>query len=143
MADLQITIDDGPEPVDKGLNPILAELEKRKVVAAFFCIGQEMKTSPDAVKTILKKNHVIGNHSFDHLEPKTSGFMNDQILESFKKAHQQLITIAGVEMKHWRALSNRVYFWLSLTFGEWLTASFLKGAVALFRLSRPVKNSST
>ena len=45
---LQVTIDDGPEPVAAALTPILDELARRSQAAAFFNLGQEMRTSPAA-----------------------------------------------------------------------------------------------
>jgi peptidoglycan/xylan/chitin deacetylase (PgdA/CDA1 family) len=58
MANLQITIDDGPDPVT-ALNAMLDELAKRKVVAAFFNLGEEVKANPGATQTILRKGHIL------------------------------------------------------------------------------------
>jgi peptidoglycan/xylan/chitin deacetylase (PgdA/CDA1 family) len=59
---LQLTFDDGPEPVASALTPILAEVARRKIVAAFFNLS-----------TIAAQGHVLGNHSWDHLMPHTKG----------------------------------------------------------------------
>jgi Polysaccharide deacetylase len=67
LAELQITIDDGPEPVRTALNPILDELAARSLVAAFFNLGEEVKANPGATQMILRRGHVLGNHSWDHL----------------------------------------------------------------------------
>jgi peptidoglycan-N-acetylglucosamine deacetylase len=103
MANLQITIDDSPDPVT-ALNAMLDELAKRKVVAAFFNLGQEVEADPGATQTILRKGHVLGNHSWDHLEPHTSKFSDVAVLDQFKRT-QDVVSKAtsGLTMKHWRA----------------------------------------
>ena len=100
---LQITVDDGPEPVANALDGILAEIKTRGVKAAFFNLGQEVKTSPAATKKIKDEGHVLGNHSWDHLMPKTSGYIDDQIKKQFADTHAEVITATGVTMAHWRA----------------------------------------
>ena len=100
---LQITVDDGPDPVASGLDGILAEIKSRGVKAAFFNLGQEVKTSPAATKKISDEGHVLGNHSWDHLMPRTSGFTDAQIKKQFDDTHAEVITAASITMKHWRA----------------------------------------
>jgi peptidoglycan/xylan/chitin deacetylase (PgdA/CDA1 family) len=103
---LQLTFDDGPEPVDLALIPILAELSRRELVAAFFNLGQEVKSSRAAAKMIVQQGHVLGNHSWDHLEPRTSDYMNKDIIDQFQRAHDEVKAATGVVMKHWRAPRN-------------------------------------
>jgi peptidoglycan/xylan/chitin deacetylase (PgdA/CDA1 family) len=103
MADLQITIDDGPEPVATALEPILDQLDELEVVAAFFVVGKEVRRSPDAAARICSRGHVLGNHSWDHLSPRTSGYTDAEILEQFRRTHEAVRTATGVSMRHWRA----------------------------------------
>jgi peptidoglycan/xylan/chitin deacetylase (PgdA/CDA1 family) len=103
---LQLTFDDGPEPVGDALNPILDELARRGRVAAFFNLGQEVKSSRAAAKTIVRKGHVLGNHSWDHLEPRTSDYLKKDIIDQFQRAHDEVKAATGVVMKHWRAPRN-------------------------------------
>ena len=103
MAKLQITLDDGPEPVAPALDGILAELKTRGVTGAFFNLGQEVKSSPAATKQILAQGHALGNHSWDHLEPNTSDYDNAQILKQFKDTHAEVLSATQHSMKYWRA----------------------------------------
>ena len=103
---LQLTFDDGPEPVGYALNPILDELARRGRVAAFFNLGQEVKSSRAAAKRIVHKGHVLGNHSWDHLAPKTSNHKDKDIIDQFQRTHDEVKAATGVVMKHWRAPRN-------------------------------------
>lgn len=61
---LAITFDDGPHPT---YTPeILDILDKYKVKATFFMIGSQMDKQPDIVKEVIKRGHVVGNHTYHH-----------------------------------------------------------------------------
>jgi peptidoglycan/xylan/chitin deacetylase (PgdA/CDA1 family) len=62
---IYLTFDDGPTP--EVLPLILKTLDTYKVPATFFCVGENMQKHPDLVKEMLKRNHVIGNHTFNHI----------------------------------------------------------------------------
>ena len=59
-----LTFDDGPDP--RFTPKILNELDKYHVRATFFMIGKEMEAHPEIVKDIVKRGHVIGNHTYTH-----------------------------------------------------------------------------
>lgn len=99
---LQLTFDDGPNPVKSALSPILAELATRKIKGAFFLIGEEVKTSRSAVVAIRDAGHVIGNHSWDHLPNGTANYTDEQIYTQFEDTHLE-VQKAGVIMELWRA----------------------------------------
>jgi peptidoglycan/xylan/chitin deacetylase (PgdA/CDA1 family) len=103
MAQLQITIDDGPQPVQQALDPILAELANRHVRGAFFCIGQEVHADPAATRKIRDGGHVLGNHSWDHLEPPTANYSDTQVKDQFQRTHAEVLAATQVTMRHWRA----------------------------------------
>ncbi len=103
MAKLQITVDDGPEPVASALDAILAELKTRGIVGAFFNLGQEVQNSPAATKKILEQGHALGNHSWDHLEPATANYTDAQILKQFRDTHDAVLSATRHAMKFWRA----------------------------------------
>lgn len=103
MADLQITIDDGPEPVSTALDPLLTELDALGAVAAFFVLGQEVARNPEAAVRICGRGHVLGNHSWDHLSPRTSRYTDQEIVEQFWRTHDEVRRATGVSMRHWRA----------------------------------------
>lgn len=59
-----LTFDDGPVPGKTEL--ILEILDRYKVPASFFCIGNRVKEHPEILLKIHAKGHVIGNHSYWH-----------------------------------------------------------------------------
>ena len=63
---LYLTFDDGPVP--EVTEFVLAELEKIKAKATFFCIGDNVRKHPDVFRKIVMDGHTIGNHTFNHLK---------------------------------------------------------------------------
>ena len=61
-----LTFDDGPQ--DEVTEFILSTLKKLEIKASFFLTGEQIKKFPDLTKNIIRDNHVIGNHSFSHLD---------------------------------------------------------------------------
>lgn len=63
---LYLTFDAGFE---NGNTPaILDALKKHHAPAAFFVVGNFLKTSPDLVKRMVKEGHIVGNHTLNHLD---------------------------------------------------------------------------
>lgn len=60
-----LTFDDGPIP--EVTTWVLEELRKYDAKATFFCIGDNIKKNPALFKKISNEGHVIGNHTFSHL----------------------------------------------------------------------------
>ena len=127
MAELQITIDDGPEPVRTALNPMLDELAARSLVAAFFNLGEEVKANAGATQTILRKGHVLGNHSWDHLMPHTRKYSDADVLDQFQRTQDEVFKTTKVKMIHWRAPRLEQI--------SRLTHLLVTGPKALFKLS--------
>ena len=61
-----ITFDDGPTP--KITEWTLAQLKNYNAKATFFCIGNNIEKHPEIFDKIIKENHSIGNHTFNHLK---------------------------------------------------------------------------
>jgi peptidoglycan/xylan/chitin deacetylase (PgdA/CDA1 family) len=62
---LYLTFDDGPIPE---VTPwVLDLLNEHNIKATFFCVGDNLVKHPILHKRILKENHVIGNHTHNHL----------------------------------------------------------------------------
>ncbi|HEY2782889.1 MAG TPA: polysaccharide deacetylase family protein [Steroidobacteraceae bacterium] len=62
--DVAITIDDGPDP---NVTPqVLTQLERFAASATFFCIGDRVLRYPDLAQEIVRRGHVIENHSQRH-----------------------------------------------------------------------------
>ena len=60
-----LTFDDGPDP--ESTSWILSVLKEQKIKATFFLVGEQIKRFPKIFNDIKKEGHVIGNHSFSHL----------------------------------------------------------------------------
>ena len=61
---VSITFDDGPDPVTT--EPLLALLDRHGVKATFFVVGKKAAAHPHLIEKILKKGHLLGNHSYRH-----------------------------------------------------------------------------
>ena len=62
--EIALTIDDGPDPV---VTPqVLDILDRYAVKATFFCIGEKAAHYPDLCREIVRRGHVIENHSQHH-----------------------------------------------------------------------------
>ena len=72
---IAITFDDGPHP--EFTPKTLELLKKYNAKATFFLIGRNAEKHPELVKKILSEGHIIGNHSYSHIN--NFGFL------SFKK----------------------------------------------------------
>ena len=64
---IYLTFDDGPVPgVTEKVLDILSEYNAK---AVFFCLGSCISANPEIGKDILKRGHLIGNHSWSHTDP--------------------------------------------------------------------------
>lgn len=63
---IYITFDDGPTP--EVTEKVLDILDKYKVKASFFCIGQNVLKYPEIYNDIISKGHTVGNHTHNHLK---------------------------------------------------------------------------
>jgi peptidoglycan-N-acetylglucosamine deacetylase len=62
---IYLTFDDGPTP--DVTEWVLAELKKNQAKATFFCIGKNIKNNPELFKKIIEDGHIVGNHTYNHL----------------------------------------------------------------------------
>lgn len=83
-----LTFDDGPE--ENWTPKILDILKEKKVKATFFVIGQMAQAHPDMLKRIYQEGHVIGNHTFHHVDLQTL---------STQQVEQEIETCADVIRK--------------------------------------------
>jgi peptidoglycan/xylan/chitin deacetylase (PgdA/CDA1 family) len=63
---IYLTFDDGPNPEVTPL--VLAILEKNKINATFFCVGENVTKYPQLYESVLDKGHKVGNHTYNHLK---------------------------------------------------------------------------
>ena len=62
---IYLTFDDGPTPEITEF--IIDCLNKYNAKATFFCVGENIKKYPEAFKLYTDNHHVIGNHTYNHL----------------------------------------------------------------------------
>jgi peptidoglycan/xylan/chitin deacetylase (PgdA/CDA1 family) len=61
-----LTFDDGPIPE---VTPwVLDVLDRYKVKATFFCVGDNVRKHPDVYRQLLDRGHKTGNHTFNHVQ---------------------------------------------------------------------------
>ena len=93
-----LTFDDGP--CDPYTLEILDVLDRFKVKATFFCIGENIEKHPEIAAQISKRGHAIGNHSFGHaILPFLS---KDKIIHQISETSQSIQKITGKKEKWFR-----------------------------------------
>lgn len=79
---VSITIDDAPR-FDANTIGILDVLKKHKVQATFFCIGVDIEQHYDIMNRMHNEGHIIGNHTYSHIDLKSTSlekvFINEII----------------------------------------------------------------
>lgn len=75
---IALTFDDGPS---KHVETILALLNKYKIKATFFLIGNEIENNREETKKIVENGHQIGNHTYSHkrMVLKSPSFIRQEI----------------------------------------------------------------
>ena len=93
---LYLTFDAGYENGNTEL--ILDALKKHQAPAAFFLVGNYLKTSPELVKRMATEGHIVGNHTFHH--PDMSKLSTKEAFEQELNDLETLYTeITGEPMK--------------------------------------------
>lgn len=59
-----LTFDDGPDTVQTP--KVLDVLDEFGVKACFFCIGEKVEGQEELLKEMVRRGHLIGNHSYTH-----------------------------------------------------------------------------
>jgi cellulose synthase/poly-beta-1,6-N-acetylglucosamine synthase-like glycosyltransferase/peptidoglycan/xylan/chitin deacetylase (PgdA/CDA1 family) len=68
---IALTFDDGP---DLHYTPkVLDILSREKVPASFFVVGNNVVKNPDIAKRIVAEGHILGNHTFNHIDFNYAG----------------------------------------------------------------------
>ena len=66
---IYLTFDCGYE--NGNTEPILDALKKHNVKAMFFVVGHFLESAPDMVKRMVEDGHMVGNHTYHHLDMPT------------------------------------------------------------------------
>lgn len=81
---LYLTFDDGPIP--ETTEWILNTLEQFNAQATFFCVGDNVRKYPHLFDKIKKAGHLVGNHTFNHLNGWNTGV--EDYLANIEKANK-------------------------------------------------------
>jgi len=96
---IAITFDDEPHP--EFTSKALGLLKKYNVKASFFCIGQHAEKYPELVQNILSEGHIIGNHSFSHID--SYGFLSfKKVLMDIEQGQEVFKKIANLNLQFFR-----------------------------------------
>lgn len=95
---IALTFDDGPSAV---WTPALLDgLKERGVKATFFLIGENADKNPEIVKRMAEEGHLIGNHTYHHVE-LTKVSENEARLE-LADTSAVIVRITGKEPEYMR-----------------------------------------
>lgn len=86
-----LTFDDGPNT--EYTEELLRGLKKRGVKATFFLLGKEVEKSPALVEEIYKDGHLIGNHSYEHVDLST--LSDEAAILQVDKTNEAIYQITG------------------------------------------------
>jgi peptidoglycan/xylan/chitin deacetylase (PgdA/CDA1 family) len=99
-AGVAITIDDGPEP--QVTPQVLAQLDEQHACATFFCVGERVLRYPDLAQEIVRRGHIIENHSQRHRHNFSllgPGAMSAEI----SRAQESIFRVTGSKPQFFRA----------------------------------------
>lgn len=84
--DIYLTFDDGPIP--KLTDYILDVLKDFDSKGTFFCVGENISNHPQLCENIVKQNHLLANHTFNHLKGWST--KNNQYLLNIEKCQKKI-----------------------------------------------------
>ena len=88
---IAITFDDGPNP--EYTRKLLKGLKKRGVKATFFVLGEEVEQYPDILEEIYEDGHLIGVHSYEHVNFGQIG--DEAAIEQIEKTQEAIYEVTG------------------------------------------------
>ncbi|MBQ7838892.1 MAG: polysaccharide deacetylase family protein [Lachnospiraceae bacterium] len=95
---IALTFDDGPSGT---FTPQLLDgLAKRGVKATFFITGQNAEENPELVRRIREEGHLIGNHTYSHLQLNSSN--REKFKEELIRTNEIIKEITGEEVVYVR-----------------------------------------
>lgn len=106
-----LTFDDGPIPE---VTPwVLDVLDKYRIKATFFMVGDNVRKHPDEFKMVVERGHRVGNHTYNHL--KGMAEHTDHYVANIDKADCYLSTNLFrpphglMSLRQYRALCERYH----------------------------------
>ena len=95
---IALTFDDGPS---RKYTPILLDgLKERGVHATFFLMGKNIEGEEDIVKRMSEEGHLIGNHSYEHIQLTKAGAK--AVCEAVEHTQEQIEAITGKRSEYIR-----------------------------------------
>ena len=86
-----LTFDDGPS---RKCTPVLLDgLKERDIHATFFLMGKNIEGNEDIVKRMSDEGHLIGNHSYEHIQLTKAG--PEAVREAVEHTQKQIEAITG------------------------------------------------
>lgn len=95
---IALTFDDGPHPVYT--EELLDGLKERGVTATFFVTGEHAELHPDIIKRMHDEGHLIGNHTYSHIQLTSSN--KDKFQNELIQTNEILHDITGDEVQYVR-----------------------------------------
>lgn len=140
-----LTFDDGPDPAS---TPRLLELlEREKIHATFFCIGQRVDAHPELAARIARQGHLLGNHSYHH-PWYISMLRGKRLAAELQRAQRSIESPAGVTCRYFRPPSGmtsrhfpRVLKEMGLTLVGWDVRSFDTAGTAAGVIERVLRKT--
>jgi len=97
--EVALTFDDGPNAVYT--SRILDILKEWKIEAAFFCIGSEVEKNPQLVARMQEEGHLIGNHSYSHVNSFPM-FRVEKMIADIQRSDDAIKAATGQPVKFFR-----------------------------------------
>ena len=95
---IALTFDDGPSAA---WTPVLLDgLKERGVKATFFLIGENADKNPEIVKRMAEEGHLIGNHTYHHVE--ITRVPDETAQEEILMTNEVITGITGEEVSYMR-----------------------------------------
>lgn len=95
---IALTFDDGPHP--QYTEQLLNGLKERGVHATFFVTGEHAKLHPDIIKRMQEEGHLIGNHTYSHIQLKKDN--REEFKSQLIKTNEIIKSITGEEVQYVR-----------------------------------------
>ena len=94
---IALTFDDGPLICTTDL---LDGLKERNVKATFFLVGENVEIYPEIVKRIYEEGHLIGNHTYHHVE--ITKLSDEEAMYEINKTDEVISEITGERVQYIR-----------------------------------------
>lgn len=95
---IAITFDDGPSAHCTGR--LLDGLKERNIKGTFFLIGKNANENPDLVKRLAEEGHLIGNHTYNHVE--ITRLSDEEAKKEIMETDHVISSITGEHVEYMR-----------------------------------------